>query len=406
MLIKKNKFKTGIKQEEILFEDDSIFDIEHEKNGTTEIDEEKIVGEIFAVQQRLTDLENEFQAKKAQAENEVHSIIHSARENSEKIIQSAEDIKAKANQEIALQRQELQKEKNNFANLKEKEIKDAYDQGMKQATDVVVELMNVLATFNQVKRNIIVESKKEIISIALDFAKQIVGYEIKVNDNFLQDQIERSITKLANTKGLIQVFINPQELSKISKIEEALARILDPAVKLIFQKDEKVDLGSCVINTQGGRMDSSFSTQIRILKEALEKYLGYEIEDLVEINEQDNIEENLELQEIKVLDNNIIAKEKELEDEDMAVLELQDSKELGANDIDEKEIKLSDDDDDFDDEDPDEDFEEEDDEDSEEEEYLDDDEDEDEEEDDEDFDEDEDFEEEEEEEKDDRFPEY
>jgi hypothetical protein len=42
-----------------------------------------------------------------------------------------------------------------------------------------------------------------------------------------------------------------------------------------------VDLGSCIINTQGGRLNASFRAQLEVIKSSFEKYLGHSIDDSI-----------------------------------------------------------------------------------------------------------------------------
>lgn len=391
----------------------------------------------------LEQFNKEIAVKKSHAEEEIQQMLLQAQNEAASIVEEANAYKKTAEIEIYDTKKLLDNERNQIVILKEQELKQSFEEGMSKASEIISELMNYLMTFHDAKKKVIEESKKEIMSIAFDLVNQIIGYEVEVNDEVLQAQVERAISKVVTAKGIMQIYLNPQDIDKVASLEKALLKVLDPSIKLVFQKDETVDQGSCIVNTQGGRLDASFTGQIKVLKEVLGRYLGYEIKPLKEpvkeavIEPKNEIEEdfvdlkfdplddfdfeNLSLEDYLLkhgenVDNNII-ESIDLEDETMSILELesQDSKELGANDFSDQDAELILDDDlDDPDEDLDDDFE--DDEDEEDDDLEDDEEDLDEEEveeeDDEDFEDDEDLEEYEEnpddddDKGDDRFPEY
>lgn len=410
----------------------------------------------------LEEFNKEIAVKKNYAEQEIQQMLQEAHHEAEKIIEEAVSYKKSAEIEIYDAKKLLENERNDIAILKDQELKQSFEEGMSKASEIVSELVNYLATFHEAKKKIIEESKQEIMSIAFDLAKQILGYEVQTNDDVLFSQVERAISKVVTAKGIMQIYLNPKDIDKVEPLEKALLKILDPSVKLVFQKDESIDQGSCIVNTQGGRLDASFTGQINVLKQVLERYLGYEIKALVEpeiqheikteikteieqvnipankpinqyleqsLDDFDDVEmgplddfdfENLSLEDYLLkhgenVDNNIIDNI-DLEDETMSILELesQDSKELGANDFSDQELELSlsgdDEDEDFDDFEDDEDEEEDDD--LEDDEDLDDEDDDEEEDDDDDFEDDEDLEEydenpdDDDDKGDDRFPEY
>lgn len=433
MLIKKNKSKHIVPQHAFEDEVDQHISI----NGLDQENESELIDEIFdnkkqeiffgkknpitqeienqakklvekRSQEMMLKVDEELAQKKIEANQQIENMITEAKHEAEKIINEAHETKKTVDIEIYDARELLKLERQEIETLKYNELTKAYDLGMSQATEFINELMNYLINFQNAKKLVIEESKSEIMAIAFDLVKQILGHEATVNPQILEEQIENSIAKVITSKGIIQIFVNPVDANRAQSLETHLSKLLDPSVRLIVQADEEIDQGSCIVNTQGGRLDASFSGQIKVLKESFQRYLGYEIKDLEAPVEGLEIFEELEkiqLQEFKSVDNNINIIDKDIEDEAMSILELQDSKELGANDFTDVEIKMQDDDEfeDDDDEFEDDDLDEDEDFDEDEDDEDFDDEDEEEEEEFEDFDESED---EEEESGDSRFPEY
>jgi hypothetical protein len=122
--------------------------------------------------------------------------------------------------------------------------------------------------------------KEEIACLALHVVRQILDREVQTNPELLEGQILKAINAVSGGKGTIQVYLNPVDQAKSAYLEKNLSKLLDESIKLIFLKDDTVDEGSCLVNTQGGRLNASFSSQIELIKIALEMYLGHKIEEI------------------------------------------------------------------------------------------------------------------------------
>jgi flagellar assembly protein FliH len=235
------------------------------------------------------ELESYCEAEKNRAVDEANEIIGSARAQAEEIIAIANEEKEK-----------LEQEKADFEVQIQFERQKALDDAMQKADSYIKEFISIISSFNKSKALILEEVKPQIASIAMDVAKQILEYEVDTNPNLIEDQLTKAISKLINTKGVMQIYLHPEDVEQVDYLDAALSKVLDSSVRLIFIKDDSVDKGSCLINTQGGRLDSRFSTQLELIKVVFEKYLGHKIDEL------DNLIENIN-------DDDFLDYDKELE---------------------------------------------------------------------------------------------
>lgn len=283
------------------------------------------VNELYAQYQE------EVNTKRAQVDAEIAQMLEDARINAEReaeaIISEASSKAEKHHREIEEETQALEKEKADFEQTIIQEKQKAYDEGMEQAEGHINELMAILSSFNKIREEIIEEVKPQIVSIAVDVAERILDYEVANNPDLIEEQVTKAVSRLINTKGVMQIYLNPEDVRHADYLETVLSKMLDPSVRLIFLKDEEVDKGSCMINTQGGRLDARFSTQLELIKVSFEKYLGHKIEEIGNLYEELEIEPEQNFEDLEMSNEKIIkpnqkqAQISEPSDDDLDLLE-------------------------------------------------------------------------------------
>jgi len=256
------------------------------------------------INQLYEDYQEEIAMKRNQAELELKE--YCGREKAKASDEAKEltiNARAQADEIIAIAKEEckkLEQQKIDFERQIQIDRQQAFSDAMQKADLYVKELISIISSFNKSKALILEEVKPQIASIAMDVAKQILDYEVTTNPNLIEEQLTKAISKLINTKGVMQIYLHPDDVKQVDYLDAALSKVLDSSVRLIFIKDETVDKGSCLINTQGGRLDSRFSTQLELIKVIFEKYLGHKIDEL------DNLKESIK-------DDDFLDYDKELE---------------------------------------------------------------------------------------------
>ncbi len=220
---------------------------------------------------------------------EAQSIIDAAKSSAERkaaeIIAAAESEQARLLSEARIQMQAVSDEKAKLEYMREEIKRKAYEEGIHEAESIKEELLNILATFQDAKAKTLREAEEEIGSIALMVAEKLLHAELKRDKaakGLLTKQIRAAIAKVVIGSGMVKILLAPADMIHAKALKIALSKVLDEAVKLHFESEETIEPGSCIIETKGGRFDASFSTQIKVIKVALEKYLGHKFIDLEE----------------------------------------------------------------------------------------------------------------------------
>jgi flagellar biosynthesis/type III secretory pathway protein FliH len=228
-------------------------------------------------QELMEQVRADIEAKRKAQEDELNKI------KSEAEIQ-AKEILEQANNHVLNEAKKLDNEKKVFALEKEthfQEIEklqfDALKDAIDEAKPYVSEVVELFKNLNLDRRDLAKMIKDNVATIAFDVAKQILKYEVHINEDLLEQQVLHSVNKLLDSKGVMRITLNPEDKSKQNNLNELLSNVLDPSVRLVFSYDEQVDMGSCAIETQGGKLNSSFSVQLDTIKATFEQYLGHKI---------------------------------------------------------------------------------------------------------------------------------
>jgi len=248
----------------------------------------RIVDSDYQEQEDSFQLEAE--RRRLELETMIAQEFDRAKAEAEQIIRQADLIQQEKLQEIERAFQLLKAEENKIQSLAEAEYKKAFNEGMTKAETLINNLIGILGTFQSAKKTVLAEAKSEIMVIALDIAKQILGYEVAHNPQLLETQLSRAFDKVMDAKGMMQIYLHPEDMKSAEFLREYLNKVVDPSVRIHFVADAGVSQGSCIVNTQGGRLDASFNTQIEQIKAIFEKFFGVKITELPE-NQLELVEE-------------------------------------------------------------------------------------------------------------------
>lgn len=277
------------------------------------VTEEMIAGDK---QKLLIEFESKLEKQRSEVEAQINSQLEQAQIEAQKIIDLAQQNKVDLDNFINEEKAKLQAEREEIEKLAIAEKEKAFNEAMLEAESIKDQMAEILGAFQNVKYKILEEAKDEIASLALDVAKNILSYEARIDQKALFHLVKNSIEKVASTeKGRLIVSLNPSDLEHKEELSKNLEAVLDLGVRLIFQKDESVPLGSCILETQGGRFDARFTTQIEIIKLAFSKFLGKKLvdfspdnlQDLFPLDDPEDFPDEPSDEELQALDKNIAA---------------------------------------------------------------------------------------------------
>ena len=150
--------------------------------------------------------------------------------------------------------------------------KQGFLEGQKQGRsqyDVLIE------EADQIKKKYIEDSKKlyqvsekNMVLLALDIAKQIIGDALNKDDEAYMELAYNAL-KLVHGQRKIQLKVSSEDFSNILKNKDVLLSRLKGIDDIQIIEDSYLDKGSCIIDTGNGIIDASVNSQIEKIESAL-----------------------------------------------------------------------------------------------------------------------------------------
>lgn len=186
--------------------------------------------------------------------NEIDFDIDSARKKAELILSEAE------------------KEAERIINAAKKENETKYSNGfelgkqmaLKEYQSKINEAMGLVKDMLETKYTMAKNHEKDMLSLVESITYKIIGKEIQVNHNTIKNIFENAISKIVEADyELISARMNRKNISMLypnNEIEEFMLKI---------KCDKKLKDYQCILETENGDIDISFSTQLSEIKNKL-----------------------------------------------------------------------------------------------------------------------------------------
>ncbi len=150
--------------------------------------------------------------------------------------------------------------------IRENAQQEGFQEGLMQAESTIAELRNAIEHIMALREDALLSVTSEIASIAVEVAARIIKTEVSCDESLVMSLVRDTIQKAGRGNKTIIIKLNPEDTALVKRTLKD-----DPIpnlhAELIVMDDPTVDAGSCIIETNSGLIDASFSTQLGILRQ-------------------------------------------------------------------------------------------------------------------------------------------
>ena len=214
-------------------------------------------------------------------------IIEKAQAEAEQMLQQAQMQAQQMVQEAMAQASQAAEEARQQAG--QQGYQEGLQQGLQEGRQAgQVELQEMLHAVKvqfvqlaQLRRQVMVDMEPEIVRLAWEVAKRVVGEEIKTNREMILGIVRQSLLTLQERDEIL-IRVNSQDYETVKAHQSEFEAMIEGLKKFTVQSDGAVEVGSCVIETNLGNVDARIETQfeaIRIGLEEMAKIRQYEQDD-------------------------------------------------------------------------------------------------------------------------------
>ncbi len=186
----------------------------------------------------------------------------SAYSNSETSFHTSEE-QEKENHQIALHNQYTKGFEEGQITVKEKIEREFNERLLKKYS----ELNNLMSDFND--KSVLLESQFEqlVMNVGFVLAEAILKREIE-RESIFKDVLDESLKKVLGANEII-VRLHPKDYESIV-IDGKSFQMKDSFSQIKFEKDDRIEMGGCFIESEIGNADGRISSQLNELKRKLD----------------------------------------------------------------------------------------------------------------------------------------
>ena len=163
----------------------------------------------------------------------------------------------------------ISRAKDEAENIKQKAIKDGFTKGLNIAKANIDELKITIASLLSIREKAIERYKDDIIEISIKIAEKLLKKQIEEDRTIILNILSEVLANIAKDEKHIIIKINPADEKTVKENISPLIPSSFSDTKVTIEKNSKIDHGSCIVETKSGVIDAQFSTQLAILKKAL-----------------------------------------------------------------------------------------------------------------------------------------
>lgn len=149
--------------------------------------------------------------------------------------------------------------------IKEQAQEEGFEEGLAKAEATLEELRSHFAQLLSGREEALHSVAKDIGALAVEVAARIIKTEVSCDESLVMGMVKDTIQKLGRNTKSVLIKVNPDDAANVRQFLKT-----DPIpnlnAEIIIMEDASVDMGSCVVETNSGLIDASFSTQLGILR--------------------------------------------------------------------------------------------------------------------------------------------
>lgn len=152
--------------------------------------------------------------------------------------------------------------------IRDNAAKEGYKAGLEKAQSDILHIKTALEGFVNAKQEVFEYIAPDILEISIDIARKIVKHEIQQNPEIVMATVLDVLKTISKDEARITIKVNP---SQVALAREKMPEVLEIAgleTKVSVFGDENIEVGSCIVSTSNGVVDSTVDTQLEIIKEA------------------------------------------------------------------------------------------------------------------------------------------
>lgn len=172
----------------------------------------------------------------------------------------------------------IEKEKSAYNKGHEEGIAEGVIKGKSEVTGVYEEKIDsiqkmtgeFLANLEKEKKQIYANAEHLLLKLSFEIVKKITSCEVRQNAEIILSVIRKAISYIGDREHLV-IRVSPSDFEKVSERKDYWAPVADRLQEIIIEKDDRIEQGGCIVESNSGIVDGRLGVQIEELNILIEK---------------------------------------------------------------------------------------------------------------------------------------
>ncbi|WP_454061242.1 FliH/SctL family protein [Candidatus Nitrospira salsa] len=113
------------------------------------------------------------------------------------------------------------------------------------------------------------QAESDLVELALAIAKKVIHREASTHKDIVLEQVGHILKNLATSSGVC-LYVHPDEVEYLQTMQSHLMTHDGNSPAIRIESDPAMELGGCLLQTEGLSIDAGIESQLKIIGEALQ----------------------------------------------------------------------------------------------------------------------------------------
>jgi flagellar assembly protein FliH len=146
------------------------------------------------------------------------------------------------------------------------------EKGREESGAEISRALDLLSQYGQLlrqeKQELSARYENEVIELAFQIARQILGRELEQKPESVAD-IAREAVRQVMGADEVTLRVNPEDLGYLRSVQGELKELLSGSARIEIKAEATVERGGCIVETESGMLDARLASQLTTLKSNL-----------------------------------------------------------------------------------------------------------------------------------------
>ncbi|GJL49861.1 MAG: hypothetical protein NPIRA01_10880 [Nitrospirales bacterium] len=127
----------------------------------------------------------------------------------------------------------------------------------------------LIGQLEEAKTRMLRQAESDVIELALAIAKKVIHREASMHKDVVVDQVGHIFNSLSTSSGVC-LYVHPDDVEYLQARQSHLMTHDGKSPSIRIESDPAMDMGGCLLQTEGLVIDAGIESQLKIIGEALQ----------------------------------------------------------------------------------------------------------------------------------------